>query len=329
MTHTHTQQFKSIHINSRQDQGRIFSIHNRHDTGSTRTGDQSSVSVQSGVGGGAKGKLGNHHTRQDQRRILDVHNQFDTRSRSRTSRAGVSYEGDGMKDNITDWALEQYQVVYHDKSITKEDIFYYTYGVLHHPGFRKKYSVFLVRGIPNIPMAPDFRTFETAGRKLAQLHLNFDTGPKYDLGDPLEPIPDAPRKINFDKKPNPKLHGPKTVDDLSTIFLDGTKVYDMLPQCEYKVNGRTPMQWFADRYKFTTHKESGITNYPLEDRSGKEVKDIMERLVYVGVKSDEIVSGLPTEFEGMEPPNAYDENNHRPALGQQTLDSESTMQTRL
>lgn len=55
-THTHTQQFKSIHINSRQDQGRIFSIHNRHDTGSTRTGDQSSVSVQSGVGGGGERK---------------------------------------------------------------------------------------------------------------------------------------------------------------------------------------------------------------------------------------------------------------------------------
>lgn len=234
-----------------------------------------------------------------------------------------------MRDNITDWALDQYQTVYHDKSITKEDIFYYTYGVLHHPGFRKKYDVFLVKGIPNIPMAPDFRAFESSGRRLAKLHLNFDTGPRHDLGKPLEPIPDAPQKIGFGKKPNPQSHGPKTVDDLSTIFLDGVKVYDSLPQCEYKVNGRTPIQWFADKYKFAPHKESGITNYPLEGRSGEEVKCIIERLIYVGIESDKIVAKLPDEFEGMEPFNMHDENGHRPAFGQQALNDGNTMQTRL
>ena len=235
-----------------------------------------------------------------------------------------------MRDNITDWALEQYQTAYQDKSITKEDIFYYTYGVLHHRDFRKKYSVFLVRGIPNIPMAPDFRAFETAGRKLAELHLNFDTGPRRDLGKPLEPIPDAPHKINFGKKSNPKSHGPKTVDDLSTIFLDGIKVYDSLPQCKYKVNGRTPIQWFADRYKFTTHKESGITNYPLEHASGDDTRAIMERLVYVGIESDRIILGLPNEFEGMEPPESVNkEEETLQALGQQTLDVGGKVQTRL
>lgn len=236
-----------------------------------------------------------------------------------------------MKDNITDWALEQYQTAYQDKSITKEDIFYYTYGVLHHPGFRKKYGVFLVRGIPSIPMAPDFRTFETAGRKLAELHLNFDTGPRHDLGKPLEPIPDAPHKIKFGNKPNPKSHGPKTVDDLSTIFLDGIKVYDNLPQCEYKVNGRTPIQWFADRYKFTMHKESGITNHPLEHASGDDIRAIMERLVHVGIKSDQIILDLSKkEFEGKEPPESVNkEEKTLQALGQQTLDVGGEVQTRL
>lgn len=235
-----------------------------------------------------------------------------------------------MKDNITDWALEQYQTAYQDRTITKEDIFYYTYGVLHHPEFRKKYSVFLIRGIPSIPMAPDFRAFETAGRELAELHLNFDTGPRYDLGKPLEPIPAAPRKINFGKKPNPNLHGPRTVDDLSTIFLDDVKVYDKLPQCEYKVNGRTPIQWFADRYKLTMHKESGITNYPLEHASGDDTRAIMERLVYVGTESDRIISGLPKEFEGMEPPESVNkEEETLQALGQQTLDVGDEVQTRL
>ena len=178
-------------------------------------------------------------------------------------------------------------------------------------------------------MAPDFRAFEAAGRKLAELHLNFDTGPRYNLGNPLEPIPDATQKINFGKKPNPKSHGPKTLDDLSTIFLDGIKVYDSLPQCEYKVNGRTPIQWFVDRYKFTTHKESGITNYPLEGVTGNDTRAIMERLIHVGVQSDLIISGLPEEFEGMEPEPTNENEEILQALGQQKLTDDGKVQTRL
>ena len=81
--------------------------------------------------------------------------------------------------------------------------------------------------------------------------------------------------------------------DLSTLYVGDIKVYDNLPDVRYAVNGRTPVQWFADRYAFKTHKESGITNYPLEDRSGEYVQAIIERLVHVGVKSDEIISELP------------------------------------
>ena len=43
-----------------------------------------------------------------------------------------------MVDNITDFALEEYQNHYNDKKITKEDIFYYTYGLLHHPWIPQK-----------------------------------------------------------------------------------------------------------------------------------------------------------------------------------------------
>lgn len=203
-----------------------------------------------------------------------------------------------MKDNITDWALEQYQATYNDHKITKEDIFYYTYGVLHSPGYRAKYRNFLVRGIPNIPIAPNFRAFERAGRALADLHLNFETCPRYDLGEPLSPIPDAPQKIAFGRKKSDGP-GPRTVDDQSKLLLDGTAVYDNLPHTAYKVNGRTPIGWFVDRYGFSTDTKgkSGNTNYPLEGVDGERVRGIIERLVYVGVESDRIISQLPEKFE--------------------------------
>ena len=210
-----------------------------------------------------------------------------------------------MTDNITDWALKRYRTTYNNNTITKEDIFYYTYGVLHHPGFRKKYQAFLVRGIPNIPMAPDFRAFEAAGRELAQLHLNYETCPRYDMGGPLHTIPDAPKNIQFGKKKRDGP-GPKTMDDETKLKLDGELVYDNIPLVNYRVNGQTPIGWFAARYVHSDHlsaaakkgwTQSGNTNYPLESKSGEEVRAIIERLVYVGVESDRIIASLPEEFE--------------------------------
>lgn len=206
-----------------------------------------------------------------------------------------------MKDNITDWALEQYRQIYKDDTITKQDIFYYTYGILHSPGFREKYQPFLVRGIPNIPYAPDFRAFEKAGRDLAYLHLNYETCPRYNLGPPKNKIPDAPRRVQFGTKKN---EGDGTIDE-SKLVLDDMLVFDNIPHIDYRVNGLTPIGWFAgnsgiekvSRYSFRTNSESGITNYPLEHVSGEEVLHIIERLVYVGMETDRIMQSLPEEFE--------------------------------
>ena len=167
---------------------------------------------------------------------------------------------------------------------------------VYSPGFRKKYQAFLVRGLPNIPMAPDFRAFERAGRELAKLHLNFEAGPRHDLGEPPHKIPDAPRKIKFGKKSR-EGPGPKTTDDHSALIIDGVTVYRHIPDIHYKVNDRTPVGWFVDRYAYKQDKTTGITNYPLEKKSGEEVRAIIERLVYVGVESDRIIAGLPKEFE--------------------------------
>lgn len=206
-----------------------------------------------------------------------------------------------MIDNITDWALKLYCTTYKDDTITKEDIFYYTYGILHSPGFREKYQSFLVRGIPNIPMAPDFHAFCTAGRELAQLHLNFDSDvmPRYDLGVPLNTIPNAAQKIKFGEK-ECDGPGPDTTTDYSVLIIDGITIYDNLPNIHYEVNGRTPIGWFVDRYGYKKDGTTGITNYPLEGVSGEEVRAIIERLVYIGVQSDKIIESLPGEFEGME-----------------------------
>ena len=76
------------------------------------------------------------------------------------------YNEDGSKrrENITDWGLKQFRNYYSDNTITKWDVFYYVYGLLHHPGYREKFADNLKRELPRIPFAPDFQAFASAGK---------------------------------------------------------------------------------------------------------------------------------------------------------------------
>ncbi len=68
-----------------------------------------------------------------------------------------TYDEDGSNrtENITDWALDQFRSHYDDPAISKWDIFYYVYGLLHHPGYRERYALDLKRNLPRIPFAPE------------------------------------------------------------------------------------------------------------------------------------------------------------------------------
>jgi predicted helicase len=63
-------------------------------------------------------------------------------------------DGTNRRENITDWALQQFRTHYGDDTISKWDIFYYVYGLLHHPGYRTKFADNLKRELPRIPFAP-------------------------------------------------------------------------------------------------------------------------------------------------------------------------------
>ena len=65
----------------------------------------------------------------------------------------------------------------------------------------------------------------------------------------------------------------------------------------YMVNGRTPLEWFIDRYRIKRDKDSGILNDPngwFEDP--RDLVTAIERIVYVSVESTRIIEGLPSQF---------------------------------
>jgi predicted helicase len=92
------------------------------------------------------------------------------------------YDKEGNRiDNITDWGLEQFQAHYNDNTITKEDIFHYTYAVLHNPAYRTKYELNLKREFPRLPFYDDFHKWVSWGKQLMDLHINYETVTIYPL----------------------------------------------------------------------------------------------------------------------------------------------------
>jgi len=60
-------------------------------------------------------------------------------------------DGKIRRDNVTDWALAQFQAQY-GPDVTKRDIFHYVYGLLHSPEYRERYQENLKRELPRIPL---------------------------------------------------------------------------------------------------------------------------------------------------------------------------------
>lgn len=80
------------------------------------------------------------------------------------------------RDGISDFALSHAREIYGPK-INKEDVFYYIYGLLHSSDYRARFENDLTKMLPRIPFFEDvklFRAYLNAGRKLAELHVNYE-----------------------------------------------------------------------------------------------------------------------------------------------------------
>ena len=204
-------------------------------------------------------------------------------------------DGTNRQENITDWALTEFRNRYNDDTITKWDIFHYTYGLLHHPTYREKYEMNLKRDLPHIPtpltpldrgVAMDFWGFANAGSQLADLHINYESCPKYDTLKYIE-TPDTPIDWRVEKMRLSKDKTQLKYNDFLTLAGIPTEVYD------YRLGTRSALAWIVDQYRVKTDKRSGIVNDPNRMEEPRYIVDLIGRVVYVSLKTVEIVKGLP------------------------------------
>ena len=196
------------------------------------------------------------------------------------------------RDGVSDFILERALKLYGNR-VTKEDIFYYVYGILHSPEYRTRFANDLKKMLPRIPLVDEpreFWSFSKGGRELAELHINYETVLPY-----KEVTVTGAEKGLFKVE---KMRFPKK-GQKDTILYNGYITISDIPDkaYEYIVNGKSAIEWVMERYQVSTHKESGITNNPndwaKEVGNPRYILDLLLNVINVSVKTVGIVEGLP------------------------------------
>ena len=222
-------------------------------------------------------------------------------------------------DGITDWILKEVRSRYGNaRNITKEMIFYYVYGILHSPDYRERFAADLKKSLPRIPIVDnvnDFMDFYQYGKKLADLHLNYET---------VAPCPGVTvhgdRKVTMETRRDPVTGGfteettdPSDYDyfrvvdkmrfkskqDKSTIIYNGNITIENIPAkaYEYIVNGKSAIEWIVERYAVTQDKKSLIRNdandWSKEHHKPRYILNLLLSVINISVQTVDIVAALP------------------------------------
>ena len=161
------------------------------------------------------------------------------------------YDGDGkQQSNITQYGLEQFQKHYESKKITDKDIFYYTYAILNDPKYDEKYRYNLQRSFPRIPLAKDFEKFKNVGKKLFNLHSQFNEVKEYDLTRRDKPINQNNVNLSFKKELKTKKKQQEEDYSYQILIDDKTSLHDIPKEVfEYAVGPKNPIKWILAYYK--------------------------------------------------------------------------------
>lgn len=202
-------------------------------------------------------------------------------------------EGYVKKENIPDDIQTEFRETYQDQTISKEDIFYYVYGILHSPEYKQRFAADLKKMLPRIPYAADFWAFSTAGRNLAHWHLNYETVEPYNIPDYWDKTFLEPEDYLVEKMTFGRLN--KNIDKTTIIYNRHIKIHHIpLEAYEYIVNGKPALEWIMERYQLTRDKDSGITNNPNHwSEDPRYIVDLVKRIVRVSMETVAIVKSLP------------------------------------
>ena len=136
--------------------------------------------------------------------------------------------------------------------------------------------------------------FSNAGRKLADLHLNYETVPLYPVNfeNEMGGLNDADYRVTQMKF---SVKGDKS----RVVYNHKITLSDIPVEAyEYVVNGKPALEWVMERQAVTTHKDSRIVN-DANDWAIEAMHDpayplkLFQRVITVSLETMKIVNSLP------------------------------------
>lgn len=225
------------------------------------------------------------------------------RIRARKHSRNVYVGADGTRytreSGITDWMHNTTCEKYGRKDIDKDDIFYYTYGILHYPLYREKYQNNFKKELPRIPLVEryeDFCAFSWAGRELGELHCKYEHVKMNSTAQIcINEGADTSAPDFYDVVKMRPVGGDRFTElrynDNITIKNIPTEAHD------YIVNGRSPLGWIIDQYRVKIDKQALIKNDPndwgREHGNPRYILDLILRVIEVSVRTMKIIDELP------------------------------------
>ena len=195
--------------------------------------------------------------------------------------------------------MQHFRDVY-GEDISVDDVFYYIYGILHSEDYRSRYANNLIKELPRIPRVEtrgEFNAFSLAGRRLADLHVNFEDVKEYDGVD----FNRASRNYKVTQMKWGKIPG-KTGNagkDKTVLHYNKEIVIRNIPieAQEYVVNKKSALDWLVDRLRVKTDKASGIENdfndYAKEIGKPRYPLSLVLKVITISLETMKIVKSLP------------------------------------
>ncbi|MHB9296737.1 hypothetical protein PilKf_02512 [Pillotina sp. SPG140] len=183
-------------------------------------------------------------------------------------------------DNISDWGLEQF-THYYQRPLTKKELFYYVYGVLHDPKYRKRYASNLRQDFLRIPYYEDITRYITAGKALMDMHIHYEAAEEYPLA-----VCETARP-----KDNPKIRLRRGAVS-GSIELDENTILNGIPEeaWEYRLGNKSALAWILDQYK-EKRSDTTIPTVPFSVYKDSVIA-LLKKVCTISIKTQSIINTL-------------------------------------
>jgi predicted helicase len=163
------------------------------------------------------------------------------------------------------------------RETTPEEIFYYIYGVLYSPAYRKKYEEFLKIDFPRIPIIKDYKVFQKMshlGKELVELHLLKSPVVDKQIGS-LSSGNNRVEKVRYDQKKR-------------RVYINQTQYFEDMPKdiWTYYIGGYQVLdKWLKSRKDRVLTKEE-IDHFLKVAMAIKQTIELQKKIdkIYIGIE---------------------------------------------